>query len=91
MDLVKRWTLRLGALTTAAVLAVLVPTMAWASSHPDVMAVGDELAKKRRSGLGGLIGLPLLCCCVVVVGGAVLVVFLIRRRKQQTPPPPPQY
>jgi hypothetical protein len=90
MDLVKRWTARLGAVTTAAVLAVLVPAMAWASSNTDVLAVGDELARRRRSGLGGLIGLPLLCCCVVVIGAVALVVLLIRRRRQ-TPPPPPQY
>jgi hypothetical protein len=91
MDLVKRWSTRVGAIATAAVLAVLVPTMAWASSHPDVVAVGDELVKKRRGGVfGALLGVPALCCCVVVVA-IVAVVVVIMRRRNQRPPAPPQY
>jgi uncharacterized membrane-anchored protein len=92
MDLVKRWSTRVGAVATAAVLAVLVPTMAWASSHPDVLAVGDELAKRRRGGgiFGLLFGVPTLCCCAVVVA-IVAVVVVIMRRRNQRPPAPPQY
>jgi hypothetical protein len=91
MDLVKRWTARVGSVATAAVLAVLVPTMAWASSHADVIAVGDEVAKKRRGGIFGLLfGVPALCCCLVVVAIVVAVVMIMKRR-QQRPPAPPQY
>jgi hypothetical protein len=90
MDLVKRWAVRLGSVGSAAALAVLVPAMAWASSHPDVIAVGDELVRRRRrGGFGALLGLPALCCCLVVAAIVVGVVMIVRRRRR--PPPPPQY
>jgi hypothetical protein len=91
MDLFKRWCLRVGSMTTAATLAVLVPTMAWASSHPGVLAVGEELARRRpRRGVGGF-GFVGACCCIGAVLVIVLIVVLIRRRKQSPPRPPQGY
>jgi hypothetical protein len=91
MDVVKRWCLRVGSVTSAAVFAVLLPTMAWASSHPGLLAVGDELVRRRpRRGVGGF-GFIGACCCLAVVLVVVIIVLLMRRRRQQPPPPPPQY
>lgn len=72
---------RVAVLSTAAVVAVLVPAVAWAAEHPAAFAVADELAKRRRSGGGGIFGVFALLCCVVVVGVIVLIVMLARRRK----------
>jgi hypothetical protein len=92
MELFKRWCLRVGSVTTAATLAVLVPTMAWASSHPGLLAAGEELARRypRRRGAGGF-GLIGACCCIAVVLVVVLIVVLMRRRRQPPPPPPQSY
>jgi hypothetical protein len=91
MDLFKRWCLRVGSVTTAATLAVLVPTMAWASSHPGVTAVAEELVRRRpRRGIGGF-GLLGALCCIGAVLAVVLIVVLIRRRRQPPPGPPQSY
>jgi uncharacterized membrane-anchored protein len=90
MDVVKRWWLRLAAATAATVGLVLLPTAAWAHSRPGVVAIGDELAR-RRPRVGGGLGLVGGCCCLFVVLVVVLVVVLISRRRRRPPAPPPQY
>jgi hypothetical protein len=92
MEIGRRWFARMGAVVTAAVVAVLFPVAAWAGSRPGLVAAGTELARRRPRGRGALGGLGLVggCCCLVVVGVAVLVVYLIGRRRRQRPPAPPQ-
>jgi hypothetical protein len=90
MDLVKRWWLRLTAAALATLTVWMLPAAAWADSHPNVVAIGAEVARKRpraSSGFGRVIG---GCCCLLVVLAVVGVVILINRRRRQPPPPPPQ-
>jgi hypothetical protein len=53
---------------------------------PDVLAIADEIERRRRSygsyGIGS-------CCCLLVIIVIVVVVVLLQRRRRQTPPPPP--
>jgi hypothetical protein len=88
MDVVKRWWLRLTAATLATVTMWMLPAAAWADSHPNMVAIGTEVARRRprSSGFGRVIG---ACCCLVVVVVIVVVVLLMRRRRQ--PPPPTQF
>jgi hypothetical protein len=67
---------------------MMLPAAAWAQSHPSVVTIGDELARRRvRTGGLGLVG---GCCCLLVVLVIVLIVVLVSRRRRK-PPPPPQY
>jgi hypothetical protein len=87
MDSIKRWWLRLASVAAAAVVGVLVPAVAWAHSNPGVVAIGDELVRRRapRGGFGLIGG----CCCLLVILLVVLIIVLVNRRRRPQPPPPP--
>ncbi len=73
-----KWWARVTAVVSTAVLAVLVPATAWASSN-GVLDVAYEVARRRpRRGIGGL-GLFGGLCCLIVVAIIVLAVVMIRR------------
>jgi len=80
MSSLNRWFTRLGAVLTAASLAIFIPVAAWASTS-DVADLAIEEARRRRGGggfflIGGL-------CCLVVVGLIVLgVVMALRKRRR---------
>lgn len=81
-----RWCRRIAALVTAAALGVLIPAVAWAHTNPVAVAVGDELAKRRRSSsvkATGAVTLFGFLCCLLFVASVVLVVILITRRKRR--------
>lgn len=65
---------------------MMLPAAAWAQSHPSVVTIGDELARRRvrTGGLGALVG---ACCCLFVVLVIVLIVVLVSRRRRKPPPP----
>lgn len=73
-----KWCARLGAVASAAVLAVFVPVAAWAASDPGELVV-DAARRRPRIGMGALF-LPI--CCLLVVGGVVLIVVLIMRGRR---------
>jgi hypothetical protein len=52
----------------------------------DVLAIADEVERRRRSYGGYGIG---SCCCLFVIIVIVVVVLLLQRRRRQAPPPPP--
>jgi hypothetical protein len=79
MELLRKWTTRVGAVFTAATLAVFVPAVAWASTS-GASDVVFEAARRRRGGLGFL-GFGSLLCCLVVVALIVLAVVLITRSR----------
>ena len=77
-----RWYRRIATVTTAAVVGVLVPAVAWAHTDPVAVAAGEELAR-RRTKAGGAIGIVGLLCCLVVVAIVVLGVLLVARRRSR--------
>jgi hypothetical protein len=80
MELLRKWTTRVGAIITTATLAVFVPAVAWASTS-GAYDVAYEAARSRRRGGFGFFGVASLLCCLVVVGGIVLAVVLISRNR----------
>jgi hypothetical protein len=52
----------------------------------DVLAIADEVERRRRSYGGYGIG---SCCCLFVIIVIVVAVVLIQRRRRPNPPPPP--
>jgi hypothetical protein len=85
MKRMTQWVARLSVALSGAILALVLPAVAWAHSTPGVgetIAAGGALAKYRsRSGGSsiGLIGGGVLCCLIVVAGIVALVIFLVRR------------
>jgi hypothetical protein len=79
MDLVSQWVRRAAVLSTAVVVAVLVPAAAWAAEHPALVAVGAEVERRRRGFSLGF--LPFLCCIVPLIVIVVVVVLIMRRRR----------
>ncbi|WP_344310709.1 hypothetical protein [Fodinicola feengrottensis] len=85
MKRMTQWVGRLSVALSGAIVALVLPTVAWAHATPGVseaVAAGGVLTKyrSRSSGSGiGLIGGGVVCCLIVVVGIVFLVVFLIRR------------
>lgn len=72
------WWGRLGTVLTAAIVSVLIPTMAWASSGPGEVVL--EAARRRSRGGGfGFVG---LLCCLAVVGVVVIVVLMLMRNRR---------
>src|SRR5262249_54464585 len=67
---------------------MMLPAAAWPQSHPRVVTIGDELARRRVRTRG--LGWAGACCCLVVVLIIVLIVVLVSRRRRKPPPPPPQ-
>jgi hypothetical protein len=85
MDAVKRWWLRGTAAVSGAVLALLLPAVAWAHANPAVYAVGEELVARRPRGRGGFgFGFLGLICCLVVVALVVGAIVLSRRRGRRS-------
>lgn len=82
MSTLNRWWAGFAAALTGATLSLTVPALAWAASNPTVLAVGDELIKRRKPRIGGFIGFAGLLCCLLVVGVIGLIVFLIMRKKR---------
>jgi len=83
VEILARWSRRFAVVTTMLVATVLMPAMAWASTSPTALAVGEVLAARRRSRSGfSVFGLFGGLCCLVVVGGIVLGVLLVARRKR---------
>jgi len=76
-----RWYRRIAALVTAGVVGALVPVAAWAQTSPTVVAVGDNLARKKVGRAVGAIGVFGTLCCLLVVAVIVLGVVLIVRRR----------
>jgi len=73
-----KWWSRLGTVLSAAMVSVLVPTMAWASSGTGEIVL--EAARRRSRGGGfGLVG---VLCCLAVVGVVVVVVLLLMRNRR---------
>ena len=79
MTALRKWMAWFGATVGAAVFAVFVPAVAWASSDTGAFLV--EEVRRRRWGFG--FGYIAACCCLVFfVGVAALVVLLVRRGKR---------
>ncbi|MBT8224104.1 MAG: hypothetical protein HKP61_07140 [Dactylosporangium sp.] len=82
MKLMIRWYRWIAALVGGAVAGALVPAVAWAHTDPAVVAVGEELAKRKaRSGVAA-VGFGGALCCLLVVALIVLVVVMIARRRK---------
>jgi hypothetical protein len=77
------WLRRIGALFTGAVLGVFVPAVAFASEHPALLAVADELARPRPVRRGFGFGAALAFCCLGVVVVVVVVVLLLMRNRRR--------
>ncbi|GAA1841096.1 hypothetical protein [Asanoa iriomotensis] len=81
MELLRKWAGRVGAVVTAATLAVFVPAVAWASTS-GTSEIVYEAARRRRGGLGFL-GVGSLLCCLVVIALIVLAVVLVTKRSRK--------
>lgn len=68
-------------LSSVVVATVLVPVAAWAAENPALVAVGSELERRRRGGIG--FGIIPLFCCIVVVGVIAVVVLLVRNNRRR--------
>jgi hypothetical protein len=86
MSFLIRWWARVAAVGSAAALSLFVPAVAWASDKPTLLAVGDEVARRRPRGRGfGVFGLlGTLCCLAVVLIIVLLIVSLTRRRSRRS-------
>lgn len=77
MSALSTWWARVSTIVGTAVLALLVPAAAWAST--DVGVVALEAARRRPRGFGGFFG---AICCLFVVGIVVVILLLVMRGRR---------